>query len=181
MEVKVIELVYGWRLIALIDLVTLIPLALRIVQIQDNEAPHLLGLIQQAQTNLAPHSRIVHVVIDRAYIDGKTLYALDQMGIRFVVIAKHKMAAYITALAKSVESPLVYERLETVVHSQGRNQETETLLTRVEIATVIRTWESYQPAPQPGKHLRQSGGQPSMPCSCVCGATSRPKTGHAST
>jgi hypothetical protein len=96
----------------------------------------------------------VHVVIDRAYIDGKTLYALDQMGIRFVVIAKHKMAAYITALAKSVESPLVYERRETVVHSQGRNQEAETLLTRVEIATVIRTWESYQPAPQPGKHLR---------------------------
>ena len=26
-EVKVVELVYGWRLIALIDLVTLIPLA----------------------------------------------------------------------------------------------------------------------------------------------------------
>lgn len=153
-EVKVVELVYGWRLIALIDLVTLIPLALRIVQIQDNEAPHLLGLIQQARTNLTPHSRIVHVVIDRAYIDGKTLYALDQMAIRFVVIAKHKMAAYITALAKSVESPLVYERLETVVHGQGRNQETETLLTQVAIATVIRTWESYQPAPQPGKHLR---------------------------
>ena len=66
-EVKVVELVYGWRLIALIDLVTLIPLALRIVQIQDNEAPHLLGLIQQAQTNLTPHSRIVHVVICLLY------------------------------------------------------------------------------------------------------------------
>ena len=59
------------------------------------------------RANLAPHSRIVHLVIDRAYVDGKTLYALDQMGIRFVVIAKHKMAVYITALAKSVESPLV--------------------------------------------------------------------------
>ncbi len=40
------ELVYGWRLIALIDLVTLIPLALRIVQIQDNEAPYLLDLVR---------------------------------------------------------------------------------------------------------------------------------------
>ncbi len=77
-----------------------------------------------------PHSRIVHLVIDRAYVDGKTLYALDQMGIRFVVIAKHKMAAYITALAKSVESPLSYERVETVSHGQGRNQQVETLLTR---------------------------------------------------
>ena len=153
-EVKVVELVYGWRLITLIDLVTLIPLALRIVQVQDNEAPYLLDLVRQAQTNLTPHSRIVHLVIDPAYVDGKTLYELDQMGIRFVVIAKHKMAAYITALAKSVESPLVYERIETITHSQGRNQEVERLLTRVELATDIRTWESYRPPPQPGKHLR---------------------------
>jgi hypothetical protein len=35
-QVKVVEMVYGWRLIALIDLVTLIPIAIRIVQIQDN-------------------------------------------------------------------------------------------------------------------------------------------------
>lgn len=153
-EVKVVELVYGWRLIALVDLVTLIPLAIRIVQIQDNEAPYLLDLVRQAQTNLTPHSRIVHVVVDRAYVDGKTLYALDEMGIRFVVIAKHKMAVYITALAKSVESPLSYERVETVIHGQWRNQTSETLLTRVEIATGIRTWESYRPPTQPGKHLR---------------------------
>ena len=153
-EVKVVELVYGWRLIALIDLVTLIPLAIRIVQIQDNESPYLLDLVRQAQTNLASHSRIVHVVIDRAYVDGKTLYELDQMGIHFVVIAKHKMAVYITALAKSVESPLAYERLETITHGQGRNQEAETLLTRVETAADLRTWESYRPPPQPGKQLR---------------------------
>ena len=153
-EVKVVELVYGWRLIALIDLVTLIPLAIRIVQIQDNESPYLLDLVRQAQTNLASHSRIVHVVIDRAYVDGKTLYELDQLGIHFVVIAKHKMAVYITALAKSVESPLAYERLETITHGQGRNQEAETLLTRVETAADIRTWESYRPPPQPGKQLR---------------------------
>ena len=93
-------------------------------------------------------------MIDRAYVDGKTLYELDQMGIRFVVIAKHKMAAYITALAKSVESPLVYERIETITHGQGRNQEAERLLTCVELATDIRTWESYRPPAQPGKHLR---------------------------
>jgi hypothetical protein len=66
-QVKVVEMVYGWRLIALIDLVTLIPIAIRIVQIQDNEAPYLLALVGQAQSNLAPHSRIVHLVGDRAY------------------------------------------------------------------------------------------------------------------
>ena len=158
MQVKVVELVYGWRLIALIDLVTLIPLAIRIVQIQDHEAPYLLALVDQAQSNLAPHSRIVHLVVDRAYVDGKTLYALDQMGIAFVLhpggSRKTTMAAYITALAKSVEAPLCYERIETVTHGHGRNQERESWLTRVETASDIRTWESYRPPLQAGKHLR---------------------------
>jgi hypothetical protein len=96
----------------------------------------------------------VHLVVDRAYVDGKTLYALDQMGISFVLIAKTHMAAYITALAKRVESPLCYERIETVTHGHGRNQECETWLTRVETASDIRTWESYRPPAQAGKHLR---------------------------
>jgi hypothetical protein len=57
-------------------------------------------------------------------------------------------------LAKSVESPLCYERIETVAHGHGRNQERETLLTRVVIANDIRTWESYRPPAQAGRHLR---------------------------
>jgi hypothetical protein len=127
---------------------------MRIVQIQDNEAPYLLALVEQAQTNLAPHSRIVHLVVDRAYVDGKTLYALEQMGIAFVLIAKTTMAAYVTALAKRVESPLCYERIETVTQGHGRNQAQATWLTRVETASDIRTWESYRPPPQAGRHLR---------------------------
>ncbi len=80
-------------------------MAIRMAQIQANEAPYLLDLARQAQSNLAPSSRIVHLVVDRAYVDGKTLYALDQMGIRFVLLAKTNLAAYITALAKSIEPP----------------------------------------------------------------------------
>ena len=155
-QIKVVELVYGWRLIALIDLITLIPLAIRIVQIQDSEAPYLLALVDQAQRNLAPHGRIVHLVVDRAYVDGKTLYELDQMGIGFVLIAKTTMAAYITALAKSVEAPLYYERIETVAHGHGRNQAQENWLTQVETASDIRTWKSYAPPPQAGRHLRHA-------------------------
>jgi hypothetical protein len=51
-KVEFVELVFGWRLIALIDLTTLIPLAIKIVQIQEHEAPYLLELVRQAQTNL---------------------------------------------------------------------------------------------------------------------------------
>jgi hypothetical protein len=161
-KVKVIELAYGWRLIALIDLVTLIPLAIRIVQIQRSEVPYLLELVEQAQTNLAPHSKITRLVVDRGYVDGAALYKLDQMGIEFVLIAKRKMVAYGTALTLGVESPLTYERSETVPHGHGRNQTTETLVTRIEVARGIRTRHSSAPhaASRPQRCHRAPMAQP---------------------
>lgn len=158
-KVEVIKLVYGWRLIALIDLTTLIPIAIKIVQIQQSESPFLIELVKQAQANFAheqhecAYSRIVTLVADRSYIDGAGLYELDQMGIRFVLIAKKNMVAYGTALSNSVESDY-YERIETVRRGQGRDQETETLRTRLQIATDIRTWESYRPPKADGEQLR---------------------------
>jgi hypothetical protein len=153
-QVEVVELLFGWRLIALIDLTTLIPLALKIVQIQEHESPYLLALVRQAQANLAPYSRIVTLVADRAYLDGADLYELDQLQITFVLIAKHNLVAYGTALAKSVESDLCYERIQTVVHGHGRQQTCETLLTQLQVVSGIRTWESYRPPPVAGQQLR---------------------------
>ncbi len=154
LRVEVVKLVYGWRLIALIDLTTLMPVAIKIVPIQASESPYLLELVKQAQANLAPQSRIVTLVADRTYIDGDGLYQLDQMKIRFVVIAKKNMAAYGTALCKSVESDTYYDRTATVLRGQGRDQEQETLLTRLQMVTDIRTWESYRPPPVEGEQLR---------------------------
>ena len=82
-QVEIVKFLFGWRLIALLDLRTLIPLALKIVPIQAHEAPYLVALVQQAQANLAPHSRISQLVIDRAYVDGASLYALHELGITF--------------------------------------------------------------------------------------------------
>jgi len=56
-EVKVMELIYGWRVIALIDLVTLIPLAIRIVQIQGNGSPYLFGLRAPGHRNCCQRCR----------------------------------------------------------------------------------------------------------------------------
>jgi len=155
-KVEVIEFVYGWRLIVLIDLTTLMPLALKIVQIQAHEAPYLVELVKQAQANLAPYSRIKTLVVDRAYVDGKSLYQLNQMGILFVVIAKKNMVAYGTALCKSVESPRYYERTETLFRGQGRDRAAETFLTQLQAVTDIRTWDSYRPPVVKGKHLRMA-------------------------
>lgn len=143
--VKVTELVYGWRLIAVVDLTTLIPLAIKLVQIQEHEAPHLLALLKQAQHNLAPHSRIVSLVVDRAYVDGPTLYAIDQLDITWTLMAKSNQAARATAVALSAEGR-VQERQETIRHGQGRTSTQETLRTRAIAVEGIRTWDSYRPS-----------------------------------
>jgi hypothetical protein len=150
--VQVVELVFGWRLISLVDLVTLAPLATKLVQIQEAEGTYLVALVKQAQANLTPYSRITKLVVDRAYVDGSTLYELDQMGITFILIAKSNMVARNTALALSAETP-IQERIETIYHGQGRDQWTEEVVTRICAVMGIRTWDSYRPPAVEGERL----------------------------
>ncbi len=151
-EVKEVVLVFGWRLIVLVDLVTLIPLALKIVRIQSHEAPYLLELVRQAQRNLEPYSRIRWLVVDRAYVDGPSLYALHELGIKFVVIAKTNMTIYARACRLSHRA-LIHERVETRFHGHGDQAWTEQLVSRVRLVTELRDWAAYRPPKQPGKHL----------------------------
>jgi hypothetical protein len=153
-QVKVLKLGFGWRLIALVDLMTLVPLAIKVVQIQSHEAPYLLGLVKQAQQNLAPYSRIRLLVVDRAYVDGPTLYALGQMGIKFVVLAKTTMKVYRTALHQSKQA-LIHERVVLKRHGHGQQAWSEKLTTRACRVTNIRDWDNYRPPKQSGKRLRR--------------------------
>jgi hypothetical protein len=151
-QVAITKLLYGWRLIALIDLRTLIPLAIQIVPIQAHEAPYLVALVQQAQANLAPYSRISKLVIDRAYVDGPSLYALHAMGITFVVIAKANMAVRTAALAEQADTP-IYERTETVRRGQGREAASETWVSRVRLVQGLRQWDNFRPPVEQSKPL----------------------------
>ena len=152
-QVEVVKFLFGWRLIALLDLRTLIPLAIRIVQIQEHEAPYLVALVQQAQANLAPHSRISQLVLDRAYVDGASLYALHELGITFVVIAKANMAIRAVALAEQAGTPL-YERTETVRRGHGREATTEVWVSRVRMVTDLRHWDAFRPPVDAERPLR---------------------------
>lgn len=151
-EVKEVQLVFGWRLIVLVELTTLIPLALKIVRIQSHEAPYLLELVRQAQQNLEPYSRIRWLVVDRAYVDGPSLYALHEMGIKFVVIAKTNMKIYASACRLS-QHALIHERVETRTHGHGDQAWTEAVVSRVRAVTDLRDWAAYRPPKQSGKRL----------------------------
>ena len=158
--VTVIELLFGWKLIALIDIRTRIPLAIKVVQIQEYEGKWIVPLVKQAQANLAGYARIVKVVADRIYLDGEDLWELDQMGLTFVVIAKDRMLVKKDALAQAAQSPAdqVATRTRTVRHGHGSRQTTEKLVTRLVGLEGLTSYGLYGPE-EYTKHYRRKDYQ----------------------
>jgi hypothetical protein len=125
--------VYGWNVFLLIDAATKIPLAVKVGQIQEHEALWARALVTQARMNLAGDARLHKVVFDKGFLDGPTLWWLDQQGLHFVVPAKTNMAVTADARAQAAagEDLTVGRRVHTGRHGQGRTAWTERLETEV--------------------------------------------------
>lgn len=158
--VTVIELIFGWKLIALIDIRTRIALAIKVVQIQEYEGRWIVPLVKQAQANLVGYARLVKVVADRIYLDGEDLWELDQMGLIFVVIAKDGMLVKKDALAQAAQVPAdqVVTRTRTVRHGHGSKQTTEELVTRLVGLEGLTSYGLYGPE-EYTKHYRRKDYQ----------------------
>src|SRR5260370_27240752 len=77
--------VYGWKVLVLIDVPTRLPLAMKVVKIQEYEGSWLIPLLEQAQRNLGEQAHIDTIVIDRGYLDGDDLWrGASKIGSRFV-------------------------------------------------------------------------------------------------
>jgi hypothetical protein len=59
--------VWGFRLIAVMETTTRIPVAAKLVQIQENGIKYWKEMITQARKNLEGHARIRTVVADREF------------------------------------------------------------------------------------------------------------------
>ena len=153
--------VYGWKLIVLIDAHTKIPLAVRVVPINEHEVLSMRALVTQAQTNLAGVARLHKVVFDRGFLDGVDLWWLDQHGITFVVPAKENMAVTVDAQAQAAvgEGVTIGHRVHTVRHGQGKTAESERLETEVVGITGLTTYEQYG-TPEHGRHHNRRDFQP---------------------
>ena len=132
-KVREIEVtVYGWKLLVLIEARTKLPLAAKVVKIQDHEALCTRDLVTQARTNLADHACLRRMLFDRGFLDGADLWWLAQQGIGFVVPAKEKMAVTTDARALAAGGAgVVARRVHTVAHGQGKHRWTERLETEV--------------------------------------------------
>jgi hypothetical protein len=86
--VIVSEIVYGFKLLLVFDVFNRYVAAAKMVQIQENENPLLLELVDEARRNIGHHA-IKLVLVDRGFLDGGRLWTLKhKRDIDFVVPAK---------------------------------------------------------------------------------------------
>jgi hypothetical protein len=75
--------VYGWKLIALIEARTKIPLAGKVVKSQAHEVLCMWALAIHTQANLAGAARLRMLVVAKGLVDGVELWWLDQQEVTF--------------------------------------------------------------------------------------------------
>jgi len=129
-EVKV--MLYGWKIWAIYELQTGIPLAIKIDTIEKPDNLHILAVLEQAKENVKPSSVIRSLVVDRAFLDGKSLYEMDRQGIEFVIPLKSNMGATrdARALALAQGGACTEKTREVeVIHGYGKNKYTEKVVT----------------------------------------------------
>jgi Transposase DDE domain len=155
--------VYGWKLIVLIDARTKLPLAAKVVPIQEHETLSLRALVTQARINLAGDARLHKVVFDKGFLDGTDLWWLDQQGIRLVVPAKANMAVTADARAQAAagEEITVGRRAHTVRQGQGQAAWRERLETEMVGITGLTTDDQYGTADH-GRHAHRRDFQPNL-------------------
>jgi hypothetical protein len=161
-NVREIEVtVYGWKPIVLIEAITKIPLAVKVVPIHEHEVLSMRALVTQARTNLTGGARLHKVVFDRGFLDGADLWWLDQHGITFVVPAKDNMAVTVDARAQAAEGEgvTVGRRVHTVRHGQGKTAWVERRETEVVGITGLTTYDQYG-TPEHGRHRNRRDFEP---------------------
>lgn len=130
-EVKVT--LYGWKVWAIYEIKTGIPLAIKIDTIEKPDNLHVLAVLEQAKENVKASSEITSLVIDRGFLDGKVLYDIDQQGLEFVIPLKRNMEAAKDArqLAFSFEDFIPVTREIDVIRGYGKKKYTEKVLTTI--------------------------------------------------
>src|SRR5881275_2754934 len=151
---------YGWKILVLIEVQTRLPLAMKLVLIQDYEGKWLVPLLEQAQHNLGTHAHIETIVVDRGYLDGEDLWCIHQQGVIFVICGKASMAVTQDAqgLAKA-ERAVVRERV--VRRGHGKTATDQRLRTELVGIEALTSYDQYGEA-EVTQHAHRSDyvGQP---------------------
>lgn len=150
---------YGWKVLVLIDVPTRLPLAMKVVPIQEYEGRWLLPLVEQAQRNLGTQGQIESLVIDRGYLDGTDLWQVQQKGILFVVRSKAGMSVTADALALA-KGERAKVREEVISRGHGKEAKEERLRTELVGIEALTSYDAYGEQEQTRfAHRREYQGQ----------------------
>ena len=138
---------YGWKVWAIYEIKTGIPLAIKIDTIEKPDNLHVLAVLEQAKENVKISSIIDSLVIDRGFLDGKVLYEIDRQGLEFVIPLKRNMDAAKDArqLALDSESFSPVTREVEVIHGYGKKKYTEKVLTTLIGVPDLLTCDWFNP------------------------------------
>jgi len=96
---KVFEMVFGFKIWAVWDPNSRLPLALRFTTIEVPDVKLAKEVIAQAMKNMGEHATISSLAIDRGFMDGTLLWWLHLQGITFYIPAKSNMDVYDDAIS----------------------------------------------------------------------------------
>lgn len=152
--------VYGWKVLVLIEVHTRLPLAIKLVPIQEYEGKWLVPLLEQAQENLQGQAQIGTIVVDRGYLDGEDLWRVHQQGVIFVICSKSNMA--VTQDAQGLaQAERVVVRERVVRRGHGKTAKEQRLRTEVVGIAALTSYDQYGEAEET-QHAHRSDyvGQP---------------------
>lgn len=158
--------VYGFKLLAAFYGPLRIPLAAKVVGIQESEGKYFLELLKQVRENLEPRGVTIEgVVVDRGYLDGAQLWEISQSQILFVIPAKSGMHVRVDAksLAASDFKPLRYEasRKEKLTRGIGKKARPVELETKVVGIAGLTTYAQYgEPGWQRQENMKEGKFHP---------------------
>lgn len=152
-EVKEIEItVFGFKLMVVFYAPQKLPLAAKLVRIEEHGGKYLRELLKQAQVNLSNYSEIKEVMMDREFLAGEELWWLDQQAYLFVVPGRADMQVVADArgLAQQVlrdgYGGYIEERVVEVRRGYGKEQVIEKLRTKVVGLEGLTSYEQYGPS-----------------------------------
>jgi hypothetical protein len=151
----------GWNVVLRIDAATKMPWAVNVGQMQAHEARWTRALVTQARLTRQGYARRHKVGFDPGFLDGTTLWWLDQHEITCVVPAKTNMAVPADARAQAAadEGLTVGRRVHTVRHGPGQTARTERLETAVVGIPGLTTADPYG-TPEHGRQQHRRDFQP---------------------
>ena len=138
---KVEVTVYGWKIWIVWEPVSKIPLAMVIDGINEPDNKHALAVLKQANANIKDHATLRSVALDRGFLDGKLLSAIEAEAKLIYIPARSNMnitrdareiaqrAHAAHAKGKTIEGCVYRERVETVTRGSGKNARQETRTT----------------------------------------------------